>query len=91
MPTSGQPDAFALPTGFNGSSDIETNGIFANNDNSYAPLVSSPHGSFGFTSFPVFNFDSGSSAFPSNPSTVDVDSVRLSIYNTATLHRLRRG
>jgi hypothetical protein len=71
------------PTGITThSSGVETTGPF--NVNSYIALASSPHGSQGFADMPVITFGTGSSVFPTDYATATVDSLRLSIYNTAT-------
>ncbi|MGO9464182.1 MAG: Calx-beta domain-containing protein, partial [Isosphaeraceae bacterium] len=76
------PDASTLPTGFYGSAGVETTGPYYTD--TFTALVSTPHGSFGYSTMPVFNFDTASGVFPADPSTASVDSLRLSIYNTAT-------
>ena len=64
------------------SSGVETSGPFS--VNSFIALASAPHGSQGFADMPVITFGAGSSVFPTSYATATVDSVRLSIYNTAT-------
>ncbi|MDR3659722.1 MAG: hypothetical protein P4L86_04815, partial [Mycobacterium sp.] len=78
----GSPSASTLPTGNYGSSGVETSGPYYNDQ--YAALVSTPHGSFGYSTMPVFTYDTASAAFPTSPATTNVDSLQLSIYNTAT-------
>ena len=71
------------PTGITThSSGVETTGPFS--VNSFIPLASGPHGSSGFADMPVITFGAGSSVFPTTYAAAAVDSVRLSIYNTAT-------
>jgi hypothetical protein len=83
------------PTGSTTESlGVETSGPFG--VNTYAPVVSTPHGSFGFTTFPFYEFADGSAGagasitggpsavFPTTYSVATVDSVKLSIDNTAT-------
>jgi len=76
------PDAWKLGTSYYGSDGVQTDGPYY--ENSYAPLVSTPQGSQGYSDMPVFNWDSASGVFPANPSSQNVESLRLSIYNVAT-------
>ena len=62
---------------------IETNGPYSGDANSFLPLVSAPTGGFNFATMPVLTFGTGSAVFPTG-TTSTVDSVKLSIYNTAT-------
>jgi hypothetical protein len=77
----GTPDASLLGSGYYGSSGVETSGPYYTD--SYAALVSTPSGSFGYSTMPVFDYDAASSAFPTS-SVGAVDSLQLSIFNTAT-------
>ena len=47
-------------------------------------MVSSPQGSLGFSDMPVITFGPGSAVYPTCYTVQTVDSLKLSIYNTAT-------
>jgi hypothetical protein len=64
------------------SSGVEVNGPFY--VNSFINLVSASQGSLFYSSMPVITFGSGSAVFPTSSTVSTVDSVKLSIYNSAT-------
>ncbi|HEX4143756.1 MAG TPA: Calx-beta domain-containing protein, partial [Pirellulales bacterium] len=63
------------------SAGIQTNGPY--DVNSYDSLVSSPVGSQGYADMPEMEFGPGSAVNPTSYAVSAVDSVELSIYNTA--------
>ena len=65
------------------SSAVQTNGPYAQYTNSYMSLVSTPQGSLAYSDMPVVTYGSGSAVFPSGYTVSNVDSLKLSIYNTA--------
>ncbi len=70
------------PTGYaTYSAGIETTGPYYTN--SYIPLVSTPGGSQNYADMPEFEFGPASAAYPTSYAVSAVDSVQLSIYNTA--------
>src|SRR5262249_41157181 len=64
---------------------VEVGGPYLPYTNSWMAFTSSPHGSFLFTSMPLLEFEPATpGVFPDPNSVGAVDSLRLSIYNTAT-------
>ena len=78
------PNGVDTPTG-TPSYSVELTNTGTAQPNGFAALssTSSANGGFG-PSAPLFEFSTGSSVFPTTYNTSTVDSVKLSLYNTAT-------